>query len=234
MKLLKRSTLNIEIAAQKKQQIDEGLLIARKVDALRQTLASLEQQQQKFVSGMEGELKLRTDKLLIEIASRKLEIAHLSEKKNKLIEDLKDEWDRLKNGQKVNEDTRDILAKGLIKLSDREKKIEEKFSDIKKTLARVNVRERELVKVYEKAEQAVKDTEAIKKEGLDKMVRIDKYITDKNNEISSRESKIVSQEESIKITIKNLEKERQDIIKEKAQLKDQRETLVRAYQRLKK
>lgn len=176
MKLLSRKTVVNEVAEQRRLAIEEGLLIARKVDKLRQTLASLEKQHTDFLNGMQAELKNRSETLLNEIALRELEIVQLSEKRKRLEQPLAKEWEMLKVAQLENEKTRDILAKGLLKLADREKKTLENYEESKKTKARINVQERELIKVYEKAEQNVKETEDIKKDALDKMARVDKYI----------------------------------------------------------
>lgn len=233
MRLLKKSTLNIELASQKKQQIDSGIAIAKKVDALRQTLGSLQQQQTLFIAGMEDELKRQTDGLLMEIASRKLEIIQLTEKRKQLLEPLTIEWEKVRIAQEVNEETRDVLAKGLLKLSDKQKLAEEKYLDSKKTLARINVRERELNKAIEKAEQNSVETEKIKEDCLFKMSQIDLYITNKTQEFRTMEAELKSKERDVEISAQKIVDDREEIINIKAQLADQRKTLERALARTK-
>lgn len=233
MKLLSRKTVINEVADQKRQAIDEGLQIARKVDKLRETLASLEKQHADFLVRMQSELKETSDKLLNEIALRKLEIVQLDSKRKAMLKPLDEAWAQVNAQQGVNTETRDILAKGLIKLADKQKKLDENYEESKKTKARINVQERELLKAYEKVKENENDTDEIKKKGLDKMVKIDKYITEKNKEIDAREIEITFRDNQSKQLASSLEQEREDIIKEKAQLKDQRASLVRAFARLK-
>ena len=68
MKLLPKSQVHAQVNEQRRQQIDEGMILAKKVDALRQTLAELEEQQRKFSEGTKRELERETQELHEEIA----------------------------------------------------------------------------------------------------------------------------------------------------------------------
>lgn len=50
MRLLPKRRANAEVATQRKQQIEEGLILSQKVDALRQTLAEEQQKLELFRS----------------------------------------------------------------------------------------------------------------------------------------------------------------------------------------
>ena len=56
MKLLERKTLTSDFNLQRKMQVDEGVIIARKVDVLREALTSLEGQHKNFIAGMRQDL----------------------------------------------------------------------------------------------------------------------------------------------------------------------------------
>ncbi len=234
MKLLSRKTVINEAADQRRQAIDEGLQIARKVDKLRETLASLEKQHTDFLKGMEGELKSKAELLLNEIALRKLEIVQLDERRKALLEPLDKAWEQVKAQQGINIETRDILAKGLIKLADKEKKSQENYEESKKTKQRINVQERELLQVYEKAEQNKKDTEKIKEDALAKMVRVDKYIEEKTQEYSTKEAELKAKERELEISAQKLVDDRQELLLKETLLKDREATLERELKRRKK
>lgn len=48
MRLLPKKLANAEVATQRKQQIEEGLILSRKIDKLRETLAEEEQKLERF------------------------------------------------------------------------------------------------------------------------------------------------------------------------------------------
>ena len=234
MKLLKRSTVNIETAQQKRIQIEEGLNLAKKVDALRQTLGSLQQQHEKFLAGMEDELKRRTDGLLQQVAIQKLELVQVAERRKELERPLTEEWEKVKISIHESEKTRDILAKGLLKLADKEKVTEEKYADSKKTLARINMRERELTKAYEKANQNIAETEKVKEDSLAKMARVDKYIEEKTQEYLTKEAELKAKERDLETSAQKIVDDRNTLLEKETLLKDREATLERELKRQKK
>lgn len=234
MKLLKKSVIANELAEQRKTQIDEGLSIARKVDTLRNTLASLQKQQADFLNGMQAELEKRTRHLLDEIATREQIVISLEERRQKLLIPLTAEWEKIKMAQREVLFDKELIRKGLEKLADKERKSEEKYANSKVVLARVNVRERELLKVYAKAEENTQQTETIKQKALEDKARIDKYVEEQNQILLTREAEIAVKERENIIEKDRLEVLSREIIKTKAQLEDQRKTLERAITRIKK
>lgn len=90
MQLIKKSVVQNELAQQKKQQIDEGVKIAGKVDLLRRTLADLEDQQTKFIEKSRLELEKQTKDLHAQVEYLKKEILHLEDKREKLLKSLEE------------------------------------------------------------------------------------------------------------------------------------------------
>lgn len=95
MKLLDRKIISNDFVLQKKAQIDEGVIIARKVDVLRETLASLEKQHRDFIAGTRQDLLNATSQLINEKESLQGEIRSLNERRQKLLKPLDDEWETL-------------------------------------------------------------------------------------------------------------------------------------------
>lgn len=71
MKLLPKSQVLANVNEQKRLQIEEGVILAKKVDALRQTLLDLEDQQRKFIEGQRAVLERELGQLNREIELKK-------------------------------------------------------------------------------------------------------------------------------------------------------------------
>lgn len=225
MQLLKKSAVQGELAQQRKQLIDEGVKIASKVDLLRQTLADLEVQQAQFVEKSRMELEAQTKTLFNEVVYRKQEIESLEEQKRLLLIPLDEEWNKVQEKTKeVDSLAIDLISK-IEKLESKERLVEEKNTDAKNTLYRINVRERELIKLYDN--EKIKESEINERvnETIARQDEIEKYFENKNSELLSREAVIAVKERENQIAKEKNEEERQDIINIKIQLEDQRLTL---------
>lgn len=180
MKLLKRSTLNTEVASQRKAQIDEGIIIAKKVDTLRQTLASLELQQKTFLSGMETELRKSTQHLIEEIALKKRELEELKVERTKLLEPLDKAWSDVRIKEK------EILASWRVvetkekNVDGRKTLLETKLAKAKESLFKIRTIEREIKRAYD-------DMEVLKAEAED--IKL-KSLTDRDNQTREFEVKM--------------------------------------------
>jgi len=88
MKLLKKQVINAQIADQRKNQIEEGLNLAKKIDALRNDLLNLQKQRLDFIENSTREMK----QVLIPLYEKKekleQEIKSFEEVRNKLKDKL--------------------------------------------------------------------------------------------------------------------------------------------------
>lgn len=57
MKILKKQIINTQIAEHRRQQIEEGLSLAKKIDALRNELLELQKKRTDFIEGTKSELQ---------------------------------------------------------------------------------------------------------------------------------------------------------------------------------
>jgi hypothetical protein len=234
MKLLKKSTIQKDIAEQKRQQIDEGLTIARKVDALRLTLANLEGQHAKFIEGMKAELERQTGQLSKDVDNKRQEVAYLEAERLELIKPLTAEWEEVaKKSAEIEQIKSDLLVVSAETLK-KEKVLENKTRLESEALNRIKVRERELIRVYDGVAQNLQDTERIKQETITEKNRWDKYYDIKNAEFAEREKGITSYLFTLDKRKEQIEVEEKEIVNEKLRLKDQRETLERTLARINK
>lgn len=233
MKLLPKSVINTELASQKKKQIDEGLMIAKKVDALRETLSSLEKQHRDFIGGMQIELKLQTQPLINEIAERKLEIENLKSKKEELLVPLTKEWNEVNEKRKELDQISEKLAKEQATLLQKEKVLEERLKKEKENIFKINTIRNELAKILkkgqeneEKTKKALEFVELAKENSL-------KEIEERKQAILSRDAEVAVREREVQLQKETNDRDCKFIKEEKIRLLDQRATLERALNRKK-
>lgn len=110
MKLLDKKSLTSDANAQRKQQIDEGVRIARAVDINREELASFEKQRADFIAGSKAEMMKV--------------IAPLVDQKEKLEHDIKKAEEDLAEKRKPLDREWAILAEDVLALHKGQEKLE--------------------------------------------------------------------------------------------------------------
>ena len=231
MRLPSKIEVNNQVATQRKRDIDEGLALARKVDALRQTLASLEQQHNTFIAGMEGELHKRTDFLISEVANLERDVADLEERKKQLQIPLDEEWAKVNARVKEIENSA-LKLKGLEdKLNQRELVQDERDRKSKEVLVRVKVRDRASRQAYEQAENTKNEADKIKAEISAKREIKEVEYAEKDKEYAIKEQSLVSYKFTLEKREEQVEMKEQEVKDKEIQLKDREETLERELKR---
>lgn len=153
MKLIPKSQISNDFANDRAIQIKEGLALAKKIDVLRETLASLETQHANFLAGSQRELQIATEALTIRKNELENEISKLEVKRAKLQKPLDDEWAELKENQvKFKEDLENLATKS-DELKTKEKDIEKETKRFDKERIASTERETETQLLYRQAEQ---------------------------------------------------------------------------------
>jgi chromosome segregation ATPase len=233
MKLIPKSIVNTEIANQKKKQIDEGLLIARKVDSLRETLASLEKQHSDFIDGMQRELKSQTQPLIDNIASLKLEIENLESKRKELLKPLTKEWEEVNSKQKQIDNTLEQLSKDRLVLAKDQLVLEERLKKEKENSFKINTVKNEISKVLKQEEENKKATEVALKSATDTLANSKEESEERIQAIKERDAKVAVREREVQLLKESLDADNKWIKEEKIRLADQRLTLERGLNRIK-
>lgn len=138
MKLLDKKQVNSQANAERKNQIDEGILLATKIDKLRMTLSSLEEQHRLFIGGIKKELEDQTSELIKTIANLELDIEELKDDKENLA-NLKKQWIKVKELES--------------NLTNKQNKIDKNYEKSKAILQKVAIKERELRKLYQEEDK---------------------------------------------------------------------------------
>lgn len=234
MKLLPKQKVNTLVEDQKRLIIEEGVALAKKVDALRVTLAELEKQHALFVGGMELNLKEKTDHLFREIKERETELKLLEIKRKELLKPLEDEWARVREKDAT-------LGKFEARIRGKEGELDRKEADMTKrreeaviTLNHIKIRERELTRTMDKIDQLKTEAEKNYIKITSEKEKQEEHFYKQNRELIVREKGIENYEVTLKQKQEQLEIKENKLDKMKIQLIDQRQTLERAMARIKK
>lgn len=231
MKLLKKSTVQIEAQSQRKGQIEEGMNIARKVDSLRQTLAELQAQHAKFISGMEKELQDRTQPLILKIASLQQDIAGLEEKRKALLVPLDEEWAKLHKKQHELAQTDSELEKKKEKVALKEENLVALGTELKSRLFKVKTRERELAKALREAYESLYIADEKKAEAIKVRNEADEYSEASGRVLLTLEADIAVREREVEMLKKHVGEREKDLSKREVLLKDRTAMLERSIKR---
>lgn len=232
MKLLKKQTVQLEVQRERKNQIDEGISLAQKIDALRITKSELESQHQKFIDGMQKELKDQIDPLLDTIAGLHKDIEILENKQTELLLPLDGDFKLIIERKTAEITSKSIELDSKIKLvTDKEKKLTELGRELKYKNTQSNTRERELDKAIIKSHENIYISEQAKKESLRLKEETEESIAIQTQQILDKEAGVAVREREAQILKSQVEeKEKQLTIKE-ILLQDREQTLEREYKR---
>lgn len=232
MKLFDKKQVNSQAVTERKNQIDEGIALAAKIDKLRQTLADLDSQHQKFIGGMEGELRSRTQGLLQQLAQLEVDIKDAEEQRHILQIPLTAEWEKVKEKETEIEVLRKSYESEIAKLLVKEKKVDKRYADAKLASQHINARERELAKVYESQDTLLQEIGTRNEEIVEAKEKLDEHIKEKNQELLEREAKLAVTERELFMARNTVDKERQILITRTALIVDREQTLERELNRI--
>jgi chromosome segregation ATPase len=193
MKLQAPKQLNNELNLQRKNQIDEGVKIATKVDALRQTLASLEQQHTVFLAGSREEAERISTDFRVQKESLQGEIRKLEERKAELMKPLDDEWATLNEAKEQfklevadYEIKKDELQEKEKEIKEGEKRLLERTKTLDSTEETIKRVSRETIELNEQAK-------GLKERQVREYEQFSRDHKERNREIETREKALIVQ-----------------------------------------
>ena len=151
MILPKRTDINKAKSDERKRDIDQGLIIARQVDGLRETLGEMQIRQVKFLEKSKEEASKIIDKLDSEIQTKRRELVEINERREQLLKPLDNEWNKVNTlkEQTDNESNQLFLDKESFKVETTRIKVE--LEKIKSIVQRVKSNEKETEKAKQEA-----------------------------------------------------------------------------------
>lgn len=232
MKLLPKQKVQSLVEDQRRTQIEEGVTLARKVDALRGKLADLEKQHNLFVMGMEDELTKKTGKLFEEIKSKETEVKLLEIKRAELLKPLDSAWEDVKAREQALVQKNKELENLTSNLKQKDKGIQEKNDKARETLNHIKIRERELERTFDKADQLKVEAEKTYLQKINDKDKQDKEFDERNRKVDLAESAIKSFQFTLLQRQEQIEMREEEGKAEKIRLDDMRKTLERAFNRI--
>lgn len=234
MKLQPKQQITQSINLERKTQIDEGIALAKKIDLLRETLASLEKQHNDFIAGSRVEIE-KNLKVLQERKSNLLgEINKLEERRVILMKPLDDEWLKI-------EDEKQELERVRIIQSSSQQQLNENWEVFKKDVDSLNKRERLIESKEQQIETVTHETLELNKKAKElketKAREYDEFkkeVADKTKDLNTREKELVTQANLNEHNKNILDKREKQLNDKERAIKDKYETLQRTINRLKK
>ena len=200
MKLLPKIKINERVNEEKRQNILAGVFLAKKVDALREELLTLQKDRDLFITGSQQVINDSLSSLQQKQDSLSKEIKELEVKRKELLKPLDDKWAEVNELQEEFLRERKENAFDRKELNEREKIIETRENEITKIAEQIRYKESEAEKArndilvlkelaqkeYEIAETARKSFE---KDSETKLSELQQKITTYENGISVNELK---------------------------------------------
>lgn len=124
MRLLPKQLVSAEVATQKKQQIDSGINLAKKVDVLRKTLGEEEKNLETFRTETVKGVQIEIDGLIRQKDTLKDEIGVLNKQKAEALVPLEVEWERMRRVSVKLEKDRMLFDQMSFSLIERETQVE--------------------------------------------------------------------------------------------------------------
>lgn len=231
MKLLKKSQVAEKLNQQKKFQIDEGVLIAQKVYALRTSLVDLEIQYKNFSKNKEGELKKQLGGLENDILALKAEIVLLENQRQGLRKPLDTEWANLKEEKEKFKNEQKEFDKKAYNLQVASIEVKNKEIDFESQMKIFITRVKETESNNERSKSNLKRTSEKLKLAQEEKERVEDHVLRKTSELTSREANLAAREREQDIKETHIQYEQYKINKQRILLEDREATLEREIKR---
>ena len=234
MKLLSKQDISTLKVNERKMEIDEGVKLAQRVDKLRE-LSSIEQAKlTKFQDATLANVHLKIDESIAEHNEWLSKIKSAKEQREVLLQPLTVEWEEVNNAKEQLKQDRlvyeDSLSKLLIINAENISQKEELDLESKK----LDYERESLLLVKETANADKEEAKRMFKTSRESAQQV-KVASEKTIKVlTKRETNVIVLEREIQLEKANILENKKLNEIERLQLKDMRETLERAFNRLKK
>lgn len=189
MILPKRKDVQIEIQAQRKSQIDEGVILAGKIDTLRRTLGDLESQHKVLLESLTNEAKSKSLALSKEIESKQDEVKILEENRKKLLEPLDQAWKEVRVKEEDLSEKTDKIRVFRQNLTEDKKELGNKLKKARDILKDISEKSSQANDFFNKAYDLKLKTEATNNSILNEKEKQSKEFEAKNSNLEKVEAR---------------------------------------------
>ena len=229
-RLLDKRVVSAEVANQKKQQIDTGITIAKKVDAVRETLQEEETRLEIFREETLKRVQSEIDSKIREREHLENEISRRREERIQLEApiDLKDAWNEVQSGKIEINNRRDNLTNQLVQQTAREGELEKSEENLAKRNSEISQKEKLSDRTLRAAEDKFEEASSVldkaktdSKRLFDIAAKKEKQVVQREIEADERDALIVDREQEVS-------KHEIDLSNREQALKVKYETFVKA------
>lgn len=216
---------------QKRIDIDLGIKLANRVDDVRKNLNEEEIKYQKFHKETIKQIQLDIDNKIKEKEILNSEISSLAKEKEKLLEPLDREWEKLKKEKldlKIQQEDLGKTSQTLLKSIQNN---ESKYEWNKMEARRIQNLDESTKTLFNKAQKAEIEAKLILEQAKETSKGLVEPLKQKEKEIEEREEAVRVYKQTLELKEIEIQEKEKEIINEKIRLADQRGVLERALAR---
>lgn len=217
---------------QKRIDIDLGIKLANRVDDVRKNLNEEEIKYQKFHDETIKQIQLDIDNKIKEKDILESEISSLAKEKEKLLEPLDREWEKLKKEKSDLKIQSEEIGKSNQILVKSIQSNESKYEWNKMESRRIQNLDEATKTLFNKAEKANIEAKLILEQAKETSNGMIEPLRQKEKELQEREEAVRVYKETLELKEIEIQAKEKEIINEKIRLEDQRGVLERALKRI--
>lgn len=233
MKLLDKKTIAQQKSLEKKQEIDEGLKLARRIDVLRDTSSKEETRLAKFRIESLKQTKKEIDELIVERERIRKEVLQAEEERRIARLPLDNEWQSLKDRRSELGSIADTILTKAQELLIEERAITDRRKYLTIDEERIADNKRESLKMILEAQENVNGSREVLEYARKAREIGDHNLSERSKILDRREAKIAVREREADITEEQFKTKDEEIIRREILVNDRYATLLRSEQRLK-
>lgn len=234
MKLLDRKKVNEEVIQQKKVQIDAGLFLAKKVDALREDLQDEQKKHDDAIEAMKQDEIAFTNEFLGKKDSMGKQIIELEEKKKELRIPLDAEWVLVNELVDLNNKNFKTISEFSEKVGKKEEELTQKDQSLSKREEQVLLAEAKVKKAFEKAQIDKEEARSTLINAKENETKITQDLKIRTEAVSKRETDVAYREIDAENKSKNALSKEEDNRKETLRIESKQRQLSAAFAELEK
>lgn len=232
IRLLDKKELAQQRSNERKLEIEEGVKLARKVDALRETVAVEEVKLSKFKTETTSQVKAEIDALIIEKGLIETEVTLLRKERIDLQKPLDAEWEKLRAKEKIVQNLSEIIEGKLDLIDQLEQKLDEREASIKVEEEKIDDAKKTLEKEARDSAKNLERSQNMLKEAFVEKQSIDTFSNNKELDFLRREGGIATRERNLDMRAQSLDKREKSLNDREIRLQDREQTLLRNEKRL--
>ena len=203
MKLLDKKTIALGKSTERKREVDEGMKLAKSIDALRETHAKEQIGLKNFRDENLGSIKAEIQKLTDSKEVITQEIIALEERRKTALApiDLTNEWRQVELTKKeLTQRETNLISREIL------------FQDVDKREKQVSLKEKEAEKYFEGARLSYSKTEDIRSDMEQRSKVANEAITERLKVIDIKEKELISRESIVTTQKEEFTKERNELL----------------------